>query len=88
VLLIAQTWVAAMLVPDPAGLIASGDPGRTAFYDVAAIAGGPWLGTVCAVATAIAWGIPDSMVAHVVISRLLYAWPATGNCPRSWPRCR
>jgi amino acid transporter len=82
VLFIAQTWVAAMLVPDPAGLIANGDPAGTAFYDVAAIAGGPWLGTVCAVATAIAWGIPDSMVAQVAISRLLYAMARDGQLPR------
>jgi amino acid transporter len=80
-LFIAQTWVAAMLVPDPAGLIATGDPGGTAFYDVAAIAGGPWLGTVCAVATAIAWGLPDSMVAQVAISRLLYAMARDRQLP-------
>jgi amino acid transporter len=80
-LFIAQTWVAAMLTPDPAGLIASGDPGGTAFYDAAQVAGGPWLATVCAVATAIAWGLPDSMVAQVAISRLLYAMARDKQLP-------
>jgi amino acid transporter len=81
VLFVVQTWVAAMLVPDPAALIASGDPGGTAFYDLASIAGGPWLGTVCAVTTAIAWGIPDSLVAQVAISRLLYAMARDRQLP-------
>jgi amino acid transporter len=80
-LFIAQTWLAAMLTPDPAGLIASGDPDGTAFYDAAALAGGAWLGTLCAVATAIAWGIPDSLVAQVAISRLLYAMARDRQLP-------
>jgi amino acid transporter len=81
VLFVAQTWVAAMLVPDPAGLVASGDPGGTAFYDLAAIAGGHWLSIVCSVTTAIAWGIPDSLVAQVAISRLLYAMARDQQLP-------
>ncbi|HEU5108996.1 MAG TPA: APC family permease, partial [Micromonosporaceae bacterium] len=81
-LFIAQTWVAAMLTPDPQALIASGDPGGTAFYDAARIAGGPWLASLCAVATAIAWGLPDSMVAQVAISRLLYAMARDRQLPR------
>ena len=39
VLFIVQTWVAALLVPDPAGLIANGDPDGTAFYDAARVGG-------------------------------------------------
>jgi amino acid transporter len=80
-LFIAQTWVAAMLTPDPQGLIAGGDPSGTAFYDAARVAGGPWLATLCAVATAIAWGIPDSLVAQVAISRLLYAMARDKQLP-------
>lgn len=80
-LFIAQTWLAAMLTPDPQALIASGDAGGTAFYDAARLAGGPWLATLCAVATAIAWGLPDSMVAQVAISRLLYAMARDGQLP-------
>ena len=41
VLFVVQTWVASMLVEDPAALIANGDPMGTAFYEAAANAGGP-----------------------------------------------
>ncbi|SCG58139.1 amino acid/polyamine/organocation transporter, APC superfamily [Micromonospora echinaurantiaca] len=82
VLFIAQTWLAAMLVPDPTGLQAAGDPDGTAFYSAAAVAGGSWLATVCAVATAVAWGLPNSMVAQVATSRLLYAMARDRQLPR------
>ncbi|MEH0825742.1 APC family permease [Micromonospora sp. CPCC 205714] len=81
VLFIAQTWLAAMLVPDSAGLLHSGDPNGTAFYDAARSAGGHWLATLCAVATAIAWGLPNSMVAQVASSRLLYAMARDRQLP-------
>jgi amino acid transporter len=80
-LFIAQTWLAAMLTPDPQAVIASGDPTGTAFYDAARVAGGGWLASLCAVATAIAWGLPDSMVAQVAISRLLYAMARDRQLP-------
>jgi amino acid transporter len=38
-LFIVQTWVAALLVPDPDTLIAEGDAAGTAFYDAADVAG-------------------------------------------------
>ena len=82
VLFIVQTWVASLLVPNPGRLISDGDPGGTAFYDAARIAGGGWLASLCAVATAIAWGLPDSMVAQVAISRLLYAMARDRQLPR------
>jgi amino acid transporter len=81
-LFIAQTWLAALLVPDPAGLIANGDPDGTAFYDSARVAGGAWLATLTAVATAIAWGVANSMVAQVATSRLLYAMARDGQLPK------
>ncbi|MBM0256497.1 APC family permease [Micromonospora sp. 4G55] len=80
-LFIVQTWLAAMLVPDPDALLAGGDPNGTAFYDAAAVAGGGWLATLCAVATAIAWGLPNSMVAQVATSRLLYAMARDRQLP-------
>ncbi|MEV1329499.1 APC family permease [Micromonospora costi] len=82
VLFVAQTWLAAMLVPNPDALLADGDPNGTAFYDAAHTAGGGWLATVCAVATAIAWGLPNSMVAQVATSRLLYAMARDRQLPR------
>src|SRR3954466_5434057 len=55
VLFIVQTWVASLLVPPPAQLLAKGDPAGPAFYDAAEVAGGLWLSKLTALATAIAW---------------------------------
>ena len=70
---IAQTWVAALLVPNPGQLVTDGDPGGTAFYDAARVAAGPWLATLTAVATGLAWGVANNMVAQVATSRFLVA---------------
>ncbi|MBB5872694.1 amino acid transporter [Allocatelliglobosispora scoriae] len=80
-LFIAQSWVASLLVPDPAGLLANGDPNGSAFYDTAAVIAGNWLQVLTAVATAIAWGIADSLVAQVATSRLLYAMARDRQMP-------
>ncbi|WP_245687081.1 APC family permease [Streptacidiphilus griseoplanus] len=80
-LFIAQTWVAAMLVPHPARLISDGDPDGTAFYDAARAAGGAWLGTLSALATAVAWGFANSLVAQAATSRLLYAMARDRRLP-------
>lgn len=80
-LFIAQTWVAALLVPNKGTLLADGDPAGTAFYDAAKIAGGPWLATLCAVATALAWGLANNMVAQVATSRLLFAMARDRQLP-------
>jgi amino acid transporter len=80
-LFIAQTWLAALLVPDPDRLIAEGDPGGTAFYDAAAVAGGAWLATLTAIATAIAWGFANSLVAQAATSRLLFAMARDRQLP-------
>jgi amino acid transporter len=81
VLFIVQTWVASLLVPDPAGLIADGDPGGTAFYDAADVAAGAWLAKLTALATAIAWGFANSLVAQAATSRLLYAMARDRQLP-------
>ncbi|MCU1606112.1 MAG: putative transporter, partial [Modestobacter sp.] len=80
-LFIVQTWIAALLVPDPSGLIANGDPGGTAFYDAAENAGGHWLSVLTAVATAIAWGFANSLVAQAATSRLLFAMARDRQLP-------
>ncbi|BCJ47059.1 amino acid transporter [Actinoplanes ianthinogenes] len=82
VLFVAQTYVAALLVPDPAGLIANGDPAGSAFYDAAEVAGGAWLAKLTALATALAWGIANNMVAQVATSRLLMAMSRDGQLPK------
>jgi amino acid transporter len=80
-LFVAQTWVAALLVPNPEGLIADGDPAGSAFYDAAEVAGGHWLGTLTALATALAWGVANNMVAQVATSRLLMAMSRDRQLP-------
>lgn len=82
VLFVVQTWVAALLVPDRAKLLNEGDPGGTAFYDAAEHAGGHWLFVLTAVATAIAWGFADALVAQAATSRLLYSMARDGQLPK------
>ncbi|MET8866906.1 APC family permease [Nonomuraea sp. NPDC004580] len=79
VLFITQVWVAALLVPDPAGLL--DQPSDTAFYDAAAVAGGEWLRHVTTAATALSWGLVNTMVAQVSVSRLLYAMARDRQLP-------
>jgi amino acid transporter len=81
VLFIVQTWVAALLVPEPQRLLDEGDPGGTAFYDAARAGGGAWLATLTAVATAVAWGFANALVAQVATSRLLYAMARDRQLP-------
>jgi amino acid transporter len=80
-LFVVQTWVAALLVPDAPGLLANGDPEGTAFYDAARNAGGAWLASLTALATAIAWGFANSLVAQAATSRLLYAMARDRQMP-------
>jgi amino acid transporter len=81
VLFIVQTWIAALLVPDPDALIAEGDAAGTAFYDAAEVAGGHWLSVLTAVATAVAWGFANSLVAQAATSRLLFAMARDRQLP-------
>ncbi|GII62727.1 porin [Sphaerisporangium krabiense] len=80
VLFIVQVWVAALLVQNPAALLAEGDH-STAFYDVAAVAGGSWLQHTTSIATAISWGLADTLVAQVAVSRLLFAMARDRQLP-------
>ncbi|GAA2894758.1 APC family permease [Nonomuraea rubra] len=82
VLFVVQTWVAALLTPNRAKLIAEGDAAGSAFYDTAAFAGGQWLSVLTAVATAIAWGFANSLVAQAATSRLLFAMGRDRQLPR------
>jgi amino acid transporter len=82
VLFVVQTWVAGLLVPDRGKLLTDGDPAGTAFYDAAEHAGGHWLFVLTAVATAIAWGFADALVAQAATSRLLYSMARDRQLPR------
>jgi amino acid transporter len=81
VLFVVQTWVAALLVPDRQKLLTEGDPGGTAFYDAAEHASGHWLFVLTAVATAIAWGFANALVAQAATSRLLYSMARDRQLP-------
>jgi amino acid transporter len=81
VLFIVQTWIAALLVPNPQALLTEGDAEGTAFYDAAEVAGGHWLNVLTAVATAIAWGIANALAAQAATSRLLYAMARDRQLP-------
>jgi amino acid transporter len=80
VLFIVQTYVASLLVPGQ-NSFADGDPTNSAFYDVAKIAGGAWLKTTVAVASALAAGIANSLVAQAATSRLLYSMARDRKLP-------
>lgn len=81
VLFVVQTWVASMLVEDPAALLQDGDPAGTAFYEAAANAGGQFMFVLTAAATAVAWGFANALVAQAATSRLLFAMARDRQLP-------
>ncbi|MFD0889923.1 APC family permease, partial [Streptosporangium algeriense] len=56
-------------------------PSDTAFYDAAAVAGGETLSHIASTATAISWGLANTLVAQVAVSRLLYAMARDRQLP-------
>lgn len=78
VLFIIQTWVAALIWPD----YTSFENADVAFYQIAEIAGGPWLKWMTIIATAVAWGIADALVAQAAISRILYSMARDRKLPK------
>ena len=74
-----QTYIAGCICPD--GEVFANDPDN-AFYLVAEIAGGKGLYILCALATAISWGIFNSLAAQTAISRILFAMSRDGNLPK------
>jgi amino acid transporter len=82
VLFVVQTWVAALFVSDPGRLVSEGDAAGTAFYDAAEVAGGAWLSVLTAVATAVAWGFANALVAQAATSRLLFSMARDRQLPR------
>jgi amino acid transporter len=78
ILFIVQTWVAALIWPD----YTTFENADVAFYQIAEIAGGPWLKWMTIIATAIAWGIADALVAQAAISRILYSMARDRKLPK------
>ena len=82
VLFIVQTWVAALLVPDPAEPAGQRRPGGHRVLRRGPGRRRRLAGTLTAVATAIAWGFANSLVAQAATSRLLYAMARDRQLPR------
>lgn len=80
VLFMLQTYIAGCLSPD--GAVFANDPDN-GFYLVAEIAGGRFLYILCAVATAIAWGIFNALAGQTAISRIIFAMSRDGNMPKT-----
>jgi len=74
---IVQTWIAALIVPD----YTSFHNLDGAFYEIAQIAGGSWLRAITSVATALAWGIANALVAQAAISRILFSMARDHKLP-------
>ena len=75
-----QTCIAGCISPD--GAVFANDPDN-AFYLVAEVASGKFLYVLRALATAIAWGIFNSLAAQTAISRILFAMSRDGNLPKA-----
>jgi amino acid transporter len=76
-LFIIQTWVAALIWPD----FKSFSNPDVAFYQIAEVAGGTWLKYLTILATALSWGIANSLVAQNAISRILYSMARDRKLP-------
>lgn len=76
-LFIIQTWLASLIVPD----YTSFQDLDGAFYEIAQIAGGKWLAGLSIVATALAWGIANALVAQAAISRILFSMARDHKLP-------
>lgn len=75
-----QTYIAGNISPD--GAVFASDKGN-AFYLVAQVVGGRWLYVVCAVATALSWGIFTALAAQTAVSRILFAMGRDGSLPHA-----
>jgi len=80
-LFVIQTYLAACVVPWE-GINTFTDI-NSAFYEVANTAGGAGVMWICALATGLAWGIADCLVAQAAIARILYSMARDGFLPKS-----
>lgn len=72
-----QTWIAGMVFPNYTAF----NKVESAFYEIAGIAGGDLLRSITIIATALAWGIANALVAQVAISRILFSMARDKKLP-------
>jgi amino acid transporter len=83
VLFVAQTYLAALLVP--AHTVFEGDAAMNdAFYTIAALVGGQTFKLATALMVAMAAGIANALVAQAATARLLFAMARDGQLPRAF----
>lgn len=75
-----QTYLAACVIPWE-GISTFNDIDE-AFYEVAHVAGGAAVMWICALATGLAWGIADCLVAQAAISRIIFSMARDGFLPK------
>lgn len=75
-----QTYLAACVIPWQG--VSTFTDIDSAFYEVAEVAGGASVMWICAIATGLAWGIADCMVAQAAISRIIFAMARDGFLPK------
>lgn len=81
VLFVLQTWIAADLAPG--AKILSPD---SAFYDISSYAGGHWLFAMTSISTAVAFGVPCTIVCQMGIARIIYAMGRDQQLPKVFSR--
>ncbi|MBP5083870.1 APC family permease [Pseudomonas chlororaphis] len=74
---VVQTWIATDLAAGDFGDLVEGRVGR-----LEAHAGGSWLATLTAVATALAWGVAVAITSQAAVSRLLFGMARDGKLPK------
>jgi amino acid transporter len=78
---IVQTYLAALLVPGSTQFVGE-NATNDAFYQVAGIAGGSWLMSLCAIVVALSSAVANSLVAQAATSRLLFSMARDRTLPR------
>jgi amino acid transporter len=82
VLFVAQTWLASLFVLGKTSL-PPGDATNAAFYDIAALAGGPMLKFLLAVPGIFLAQIAGAVAAQAATARLLFSMARDGELPRT-----
>ena len=77
-LFIVQTWIATDLAQ---GMKFSSP--ETAFYEIAELAGGPWLRVITLIAVVLAAGVANAMAAQAAVARILYSMARDGKLPKA-----